>query len=112
MRRLSWAMSWRARSSPAAATGSGRRSGRTTMSDSGIVYLVGAGPGDPELLTLKGQRILASADVVIHDRLANPRLLRHCRPDAEIVDAGKRGARRSVRQDEINELMIAHARSG
>src|SRR5205814_700889 len=77
-----------------------RSQGRPTlgreMSDTeGIVYLVGAGPGDPELLTLKGQRILASADVVIHDRLANPRLLRHARADAEIIDAGKRGARRS-----------------
>jgi uroporphyrinogen III methyltransferase/synthase len=78
----------------------------------GIVYLVGAGPGDPELLTLKGQRILAGADVVIHDRLANPRLLRHARADAEIIDAGKRGARRSVRQDEINALMIARAGEG
>jgi uroporphyrinogen III methyltransferase/synthase len=78
----------------------------------GIVYLVGAGPGDAELLTLKGQRILATADVVIHDRLANARLLRHCRPDAEIIDAGKRGPRRSVRQDEINALLIAHAGAG
>jgi uroporphyrinogen III methyltransferase / synthase len=78
----------------------------------GIVYLVGAGPGDPELLTLKGQRILASADVVIHDRLANARLLRHARAEAEIIDAGKRGARRNVRQDEINALMIDRAGGG
>lgn len=78
----------------------------------GIVYLVGAGPGDPELLTLKGQRILASADVVIHDRLANPRLLRHARADAEILDAGKRGTRRSVRQEEINAWMVDRAAQG
>src|SRR5947209_4971603 len=78
----------------------------------GTVYLVGAGPGDPELLTLKGQRILATAEVVIHDRLANPRLLRHCRADAEILDAGKRGSRRSVRQEEINGWMIRHSLAG
>jgi uroporphyrinogen III methyltransferase/synthase len=78
----------------------------------GKVYLVGAGPGDPELLTLKGQRILAGADVVIHDRLVSPRLLRHCRPGAEIIDAGKRGPRPSVRQEEINALLVRHAAAG
>src|ERR1051326_4863718 len=81
-------------------------------SRAGKVYLVGAGPGDPELLTLKGRRILADADVGIYDRLANPRLLQHCRPDALLLDAGKRGERRSVRQEEINAWMIAHAREG
>jgi uroporphyrinogen III methyltransferase/synthase len=78
----------------------------------GKVYLVGAGPGDPELITRKGQRVLATADVIVYDRLANPRLLRHARPEAERIYVGKRSAAYSVPQTEITDLLLAHARRG
>jgi uroporphyrinogen III methyltransferase/synthase len=78
----------------------------------GKVYLVGAGPGDPELLTLKGRRVLATADVIVYDRLANPKLLRHARPEAERVDVGKRAAAYSMPQTEISDLLVERARAG
>lgn len=78
----------------------------------GKVSLVGAGPGDPELITLKGRRALAEADVVVYDRLANPRLLRHARQGAELIYVGKRAAAYSMPQTEITELLIARARAG
>lgn len=76
------------------------------------VVLVGAGPGDPELVTLRGVRRLAEADVVLYDYLANARLLEHCRPDAELVCLGKHGRDRIVTQDEINRRMVAEASAG
>jgi uroporphyrinogen III methyltransferase / synthase len=84
------------------------------MSDAtiGKVYLVGAGPGDPELITLKGRRVLALADVIVYDRLANPKLLRHARPEAERVYVGKRAAAYSMPQTEISDLLIERARAG
>ncbi len=80
----------------------------------GIVYLVGAGPGDPGLLTLRGREAIAAADVVIHDYLVDPRLLRFARPQAEIVPSGKSGdaAQRDLQQQAIHERMIRAARSG
>jgi uroporphyrinogen III methyltransferase/synthase len=78
---------------------------------SGVVYLVGAGPGDPGLLTVRGAELLASADVVIYDALVNPALLRHC-PRAEKIFAGKQAAVHFMKQDEINALLIEHARAG
>ncbi|MCA9705920.1 MAG: uroporphyrinogen-III C-methyltransferase [Myxococcales bacterium] len=84
----------------------------------GRVSIVGAGPWDPELLTLAGKRRLERADVVIADYLANPALLSHCRPDVRVYQrtAGPRGYRSStegpLRQAEINRLMIEHARAG
>ncbi len=83
-----------------------------TKGNVGTVYLVGAGPGDPGLLTLRGAELIARADVVVHDALVNPGLLRHARPDAEIIAAGKRGADRSISQEELNRLLIAKARAG
>jgi uroporphyrinogen III methyltransferase / synthase len=77
----------------------------------GTVSLVGAGPGDPGLLTLRGQEALARADVVIYDRLANPRLLDHA-PAAERIDVGKRPGDRTWRQPQINALLIERARAG
>ncbi|MFN3649343.1 MAG: uroporphyrinogen-III C-methyltransferase [Armatimonadota bacterium] len=78
----------------------------------GKVYLVGAGPGDPELLTLKGKRALEQADVVVYDRLANPRLLEHARPDAERVYVGKESQRHPVPQPDITALVVERARAG
>ncbi|MCV2882771.1 siroheme synthase CysG [Actibacterium sp. XHP0104] len=78
----------------------------------GHVDLVGAGPGDPELLTLKARKALDRADVVIHDRLAAPEILELARREALIIDAGKTGFGPSTPQEDINALMIEHARNG
>ena len=72
---------------------------------SGKVYLVGAGPGDPGLLTLKGLRILRDADVVVYDYLANPELLLETKPGAEIIYVG-RHANERLSQDTINRLLV------
>ena len=83
------------------------------MDEYGRVYLVGAGPGDPGLITVKGLRALRNADVVVYDRLANPSLLAEARDDAELVDVGKHPARQDGRtQDEINHLLIDRAGLG
>lgn len=79
---------------------------------SGRVYLVGAGPGDPELLTLRAARLLGLADVVLHDRLVGAGVLEHCRPGAELIFVGKRRADHHMRQSEIHALMIERARAG
>lgn len=76
------------------------------------VYLIGGGPGDPELVTRKAVRCLGLADLVLYDSLVHPDLLEHCRADAERVFVGKRAGRASQRQAEINEQLIAAARSG
>src|SRR5471032_2220551 len=75
------------------------------------VWLVGAGPGDPELLTLKAVRALHEADVVLIDDLVNPAVLEHCL-DARIISVGKRGGCRSTPQDFIHRLMLRYARQG
>lgn len=78
----------------------------------GRVYLVGAGPGDPELLTLKGARLLGRADVVLYDRLVARELLGLAPPQAERIFVGKRRSHHTLRQEEINRLMVGHARAG
>ena len=79
----------------------------------GIVYLVGAGPGDPGCLTLRGRECLSRADVVIYDHLANEELLRHAPDTAELVFAGKHGAGpHLLEQDAINRLLVDHAAAG
>ena len=78
----------------------------------GKVYLVGAGPGDPELITEKGRRILAEADLVLYDALVHDDLLQHARSDAELVFVGKRAGRASERQSAINERLVEGARAG
>jgi len=79
----------------------------------GIVYLVGAGPGDPGCLTLRGRECLSRADVVVYDYLANPELLRFAPAAAERVFAGKHGAGpHLLEQDDINALLVAAARGG
>jgi uroporphyrin-III C-methyltransferase/precorrin-2 dehydrogenase/sirohydrochlorin ferrochelatase len=78
----------------------------------GEVVLAGAGPGDPDLLTIGARTALADADVVFHDALISRAVLRLCGPRARLVDAGKRAGRRSASQADINEAMIAAARDG
>ncbi len=78
----------------------------------GKVYLVGAGPGDPGLLTVRGAEILGRADVVVHDALINPALLRLTPPGAEIIDAGKRRRDHTLSQDEIHEILRLRALDG
>jgi uroporphyrinogen III methyltransferase / synthase len=96
------------------------------MTSIGTVYLVGAGPGDPGLLTLRGQALLARADAVVYDALANPALLSHCRADCERHFVGKTGPRDGLprggapgtegagapRQEETNALLVTLARAG
>ena len=87
----------------------------TTMNTNhlpGKVWLVGAGPGDPELLTLKAVRVLGSADVVLVDDLVDQRILAHASPAARIVQVGKRGGCRSTPQAFIEKLMVRLARRG
>ena len=78
----------------------------------GHVILVGAGPGDPELLTLKAVRALQSADVVLYDRLTPPAVLELARREARRIDVGKRGPGRSIGQDEISKMLVDLAREG
>ena len=79
---------------------------------SGFVSFVGAGPGDPELLTLKARNRLHDADIVVHDRLVSAQVLELARRDAERVCAGKRGFGPSWPQARINALLVRHARAG
>ena len=76
------------------------------------VYLVGAGPGDPGLLTLRGAEVLARAEVVVHDRLSARELLDLAPEHAERIDVGKSPDGPSTSQDEINELLVAHGAAG
>src|SRR5512145_648754 len=78
----------------------------------GKVYLIGAGPGDPGLITVKGLECVRKADVIIYDYLANERLLEHRKPDAEMIYVGKQGGRHTLPQGEINALIVKHAREG
>ncbi len=81
-------------------------------SSHGKVYLVGAGPGDPELITLKGLRCLRAADVVIYDRLVSPLLLEEAPSQARRVFVGKESGCHSMKQEEINALLITYAHQG
>ena len=76
------------------------------------VYLVGAGPGDPGLITAKGLDLLRRADAVVYDALANPALLEEARRDAELIDAGKRAKKHKLTQDETNALLVELATAG
>ncbi len=82
------------------------------MTRQGIVYLVGAGPGDPELITVAGLKILQRADVVLYDRLVNSELLESVPPHAEKIFVGKAAYRHALEQSEINLLLIAYAHEG
>jgi uroporphyrin-III C-methyltransferase len=78
----------------------------------GEVWLVGAGPGDPELLTVKALKVLQAADVVVHDRLTPRAIVDLARPDAVLIDVGKRKSRHTLPQDDINSLLVALALDG
>src|SRR5690606_29951210 len=78
----------------------------------GEAWLVGAGPGNPDLITLRGRQLLAAADVVLYDRLGAPALLRYARRDAELIPVGKTPHRPSITQSQINRLLVQHVSSG
>ncbi|WP_257459162.1 uroporphyrinogen-III C-methyltransferase [Archangium lipolyticum] len=78
----------------------------------GKVYLVGAGPGDPGLLTLRAVQLLETADAVVHDRLVHSEVLKYARPRARLLFVGKEGGGESVAQEEINALLISQAKLG
>jgi uroporphyrin-III C-methyltransferase/precorrin-2 dehydrogenase/sirohydrochlorin ferrochelatase len=78
----------------------------------GTVALVGAGPGDPGLLTLRALRVLNEADVILHDRLVSDAILDLARRDAERIDVGKQAGNHHVSQEQIHELLLQHARAG
>jgi uroporphyrin-III C-methyltransferase / precorrin-2 dehydrogenase / sirohydrochlorin ferrochelatase len=86
--------------------------GQTQADTSGSVAPVGAGPGDPGLLTLRALRVLNEADVILHDRLVSDEVLQLARRDAERIEVGKRADGRGTTQDTINALLVEHARAG
>mgnify|MGYP003332774769 CR=1 FL=1 len=81
-------------------------------STAGHIYLVGAGPGDPELITLKAVRLLQQADAIVYDRLANPALLEHAQANCDLIYVGKKRDQHSLPQEQISELLVALARCG
>ncbi len=82
------------------------------MEKKGKVYIIGAGPGDPGLITLRGVECLTEADVVVYDYLVAPEILRHARKDARLIYAGKQGGSHTLSQRQINELLVAEAQRG
>jgi uroporphyrinogen III methyltransferase/synthase len=84
----------------------------TSQTKTGKVYLIGAGPGDPGLVTVRARELIETADVLVYDYLANPKLLDWARPDAERIYVGKRSGLHSIVQDEIQEILVEHANKG
>ena len=82
------------------------------MTSEGILYLIGAGPGDPKLMTLRGRECIQSADVIIYDYLANPIFLTWAKPEAQILYVGKKGGTAHIQQEEINELILKKVLEG
>ncbi|NBD25896.1 uroporphyrinogen-III C-methyltransferase [Paenibacillus glycinis] len=83
-----------------------------TGKSKGKVYLVGAGPGDPKLITIRGMECIRACDVIVYDRLASPRLLRYLKPDAEKIYVGKLPDRHTMKQEDINQLLVDLAIQG
>ena len=86
--------------------------GAATTATPGKVWLVGAGPGDPELLTLKAARLIAAAEVIVHDGLVSAEILAMAAPGARLIDVAKRKSRHTLPQDDINRLLVAFALQG
>lgn len=82
------------------------------MARQGKIWLVGAGPGDPELLTLRAARLIASAELIVHDGLVDPDILLLAPPSARLISVAKARARHTMPQDDINALLVRHARAG
>jgi len=82
------------------------------MSKAAKVFLVGAGPGDPDLLTIRAVKAIAAADVVLLDDLVNREVLQHARPGVRVIEVGKRGGCQSTPQEFIERMMVAEARAG
>lgn len=78
----------------------------------GTIYLVGAGPGDPDLITVKGMRLIQQADTIIHDRLIPPEVLQWARAEAKLIDVGKYPDHHRIKQPEINDLLVKHGLAG
>lgn len=78
----------------------------------GTIYLVGAGPGDPDLLTLRAAHLIANADIIVHDGLVDPAVLAFARADAELISVAKSRANHTLPQDEINALLVREALAG
>src|SRR5947209_5738018 len=85
---------------------------KSTNESLGRGFLVGAGPGDLGLVTLRAKECIEQADVIIYDHLANPEMVGWARDDAEIIYAGKRAAEHALSQQEINALLVEKARNG
>ena len=83
-----------------------------SMRSTGKVYLIGAGPGDPKLLTIKAAEAISSSDLIVYDYLVNPETLAHSRRNAELIYAGKRSGEPAISQDQINRLLIDRALKG
>ncbi len=82
------------------------------MKQTGTVYLVGAGPGDPDLLTLRAARLIGAAPLIVHDGLVDPAILALARPDARLVSVAKQRSKHTLPQSEINALLVREARTG
>ena len=78
----------------------------------GKVYLVGAGPGDPELITVKGVRCIQQADVILYDRLVNKELLDYAKPNVELINCGKLPNYHLLQQETINRFLVKYAQKG
>lgn len=82
------------------------------MAKTGTIYLVGAGPGDPDLLTLRAARLIERAQIIVHDGLVDPAILRLARPDAELISVAKSRSKHTLPQEKINALLVREALSG
>ncbi|MEO1047955.1 MAG: uroporphyrinogen-III C-methyltransferase [Pseudomonadota bacterium] len=82
------------------------------MSETGTIFLVGAGPGEPDLLTLRAARLIERADVLVHDGLVSDGILAMAKPTAQLISVAKKRARHTLPQDDINALLIREAKSG
>ena len=108
----SWPRSGATVGNPEGGDAAGPNSGAELRRVPPMVYLVGAGPGDPDLITVRGKRCLEQAEVVLYDRLVDPVLLSYAPEAAEMVYVGKRSAQHTVPQDGINALLVEHALAG